>query len=118
MTESLRVLPMPTPETQHFWDGTREGELRLQQCNDCQHVYFPPRPFCPKCSSRDVQVMVASGRASLESYVISHRPHKAFVSPTRNQGPHDGGGCCEASAIFLSHLDLPYSFAILFCPIG
>ena len=34
MTESLRPLPVPTPETKHFWDGTRAGELRLQQCND------------------------------------------------------------------------------------
>lgn len=81
MTESLRPLPVPTPETQHFWDGTRVGELRLQQCNDCQHTYFPPRPFCPECSSRNVQIVVASGRATLESYVISHRPHKAFTGP-------------------------------------
>ena len=51
---------------QHFWDGTRVGELRLQQCNDCQHTYFPPRPFCPECSSRNVQIVVASGRATLE----------------------------------------------------
>ena len=83
MTESLRPLPVPTPETQHFWDGTRVGELRLQQCNDCQHTYFPPRPFCPECSSRNVQIVVASGRATLESYVISHRPHKAFTGPRK-----------------------------------
>ena len=28
-----RILPEPTPETQHFWDGTRNGELLLQRCN-------------------------------------------------------------------------------------
>lgn len=74
-------LPKPTPETEHFWDGTRLGELRLQRCDDCQQVYFPPRPFCPSCASREVSVFNASGKAMLYSYVINHRPHPAFDGP-------------------------------------
>lgn len=70
-----RMLPEPTPETRHFWDGCREGELRLQRCADCGGgSYFPPRPFCPKCGSRRVEVHAASGKAVLWSYVINHRP--------------------------------------------
>ena len=69
-----RVLPEPTPETQHFWDGCKEGELRLQRCVECSKSYFPPRPFCPKCGSRKVEVYKASGKAVLWSYVINHRP--------------------------------------------
>lgn len=69
-----RTLPQPTPETQHFWDGCKEGELRLQRCTACRHTYFPPRPFCPKCASRDVEIVRSSGRALLWSYVINHRP--------------------------------------------
>ncbi|MBI1358903.1 MAG: DNA-binding protein [Alphaproteobacteria bacterium] len=69
-----RILPEPTPETQHFWDGCAAGELRLQRCTACSHVYFPPRPFCPACSSRAVEIFRASGRARLFSYVINHRP--------------------------------------------
>ncbi len=70
-----RMLPEPTPETRHFWDGCREGELRLQRCADCKSAsYFPPRPFCPRCGSRNVEVHAASGRAILYSYVINHRP--------------------------------------------
>ncbi|MCP5179709.1 MAG: Zn-ribbon domain-containing OB-fold protein [Pseudomonadales bacterium] len=76
-----RPLPRPTPETDHFWAGTRDGELRLQKCHACSHVYFPPRPFCPECSSRDVHVFRASGRGTLESYVINHRPHPAWTAP-------------------------------------
>ncbi len=76
-----RTLPEPTPETQHFWDGTREGELRLQRCRACGDTYFPPRPFCPDCASRDVEVYAASGRGSLLSYVINHRPHPSFDGP-------------------------------------
>jgi uncharacterized OB-fold protein len=70
-----RMLPEPTPETRHFWDGCREGELRLQRCTDCDgEAYFPPRPFCPNCGSRNVEVFKASGKGVLWSYVINHRP--------------------------------------------
>jgi uncharacterized OB-fold protein len=94
MPKASRPLPKPTPETQHFWDGTRVGELRLQRCSDCQHTYFPPRPFCPSCSSRSVDVIKASGRGRLLSYIINHRPHPAWDAPYSiaivelDEGPH------------------------------
>ena len=81
MAEIRRPLPVPTPETLHFWEGAKAGELRLQRCDACRHVYFPPRPFCPKCASRKVSVFKASGRAKLYSYVINHRPAPGFTSP-------------------------------------
>jgi len=81
MPEPGRALPQPTPETQHFWDGTKAGELRLQRCGECRHVYFPPRPFCPKCATRKVSVFVASGKAILDSYVIHHRKVPGFEPP-------------------------------------
>lgn len=76
-----RPLPRPTPETAHFWDGTRTGELRLQRCDACEHAYFPPRPQCPGCGHRSVSVFAASGRGRLYSYVINERPHPAFDGP-------------------------------------
>jgi uncharacterized OB-fold protein len=69
-----RILPQPTPETKHFWDGCKNGALRLQRCRACGHTYFPPRPFCPKCASAEVEVYTASGKAVLWSYIINHRP--------------------------------------------
>jgi uncharacterized OB-fold protein len=81
MAKAVRPVPEPTPETRHFWEGTRVGEIRLQRCDRCSHVYFPPRPFCPACSSRSVTVFRASGRGRLLSYVINHRPHPAWDAP-------------------------------------
>ena len=76
-----RALPVPTPETEHFWEGTRSGELRLQRCDECERVYFPPRPFCSECGSRSVSVFAASGRGKLHTYVINHRPAPGFEGP-------------------------------------
>ncbi|PPR19724.1 MAG: hypothetical protein CFH40_02224 [Alphaproteobacteria bacterium MarineAlpha10_Bin3] len=81
MSDYLKPLPQPTPETQPFWDGTKAGELKLQRCGDCNHVYFPARPFCPSCSSRKVDWFTASGRARLYSYVINHRAPPGFEAP-------------------------------------
>jgi uncharacterized OB-fold protein len=82
MAEAARAKPKPTPETQHFWDGTQAGELRLQRCDACANVYFPPRPFCPSCGHRKVSVFKASGKGTLYSYVINHRPAApGFTAP-------------------------------------
>jgi len=81
MAEYLKPIPQPTPETQHYWDGAHAGELRLQRCQDCRQPYFPPRPFCPKCASRNVEVFKASGKGKLYSYIINHRPPKGFDGP-------------------------------------
>jgi uncharacterized protein len=76
-----RYVPQPSPETQPFWEGTAARELRLQRCEACDHAYFPPRPFCPKCASRSVRWFTASGRATLYSYVIHHRPMPGYRPP-------------------------------------
>jgi len=80
VSEPIRSAPRSTPETEHFWDGCRDGVLRLQRCTD-GHTYFPPQPTCPVCGSRHVDVFDASGRATLASYVISHRELPGFEAP-------------------------------------
>ena len=76
-----KPVPVPTPETQPFWDGTAAGELRVQQCLACDRHYFYPRPFCPNCGASEVEWVTVSGRATLYSYVISHRPAPGFDGP-------------------------------------
>lgn len=78
MADIRKPVPQPTPETQDFWDGAKAGNLRLQRCKACSGVYFPPRPFCPKCASRSVESFNASGKGKLYSYVINQRPAPGF----------------------------------------
>jgi len=76
-----RIIPQPTPETQHYWDGAKRGELLLQTCKSCSNTYFPPRPFCPECGSRDVEVVKASGKGRLYSYIINHMKAPGYEPP-------------------------------------
>ena len=65
---SSRPIPHPTPETKPFWDGCAAGELRLQHCQDCAQVQFPPRRLCSGCFSPNVEWRVASGAATVVSW--------------------------------------------------
>ncbi len=114
MPEPRRPKPVPTPETKHFWEGARAGELRLQRCRSCAKAYFPPRPFCPLCASTDTEVFRASGRATLYSYVIHHRPMPGFEPPyaiavvTLEEGPRmmtNIVGCAQTPEAL--QLDMP-----------
>lgn len=81
---SAKPAPVPTPETQPFWDAAQREELHIQWCNDCDRFYFYPRPFCPRCFGDDVEWRRVSGRATLHSYVINHRP----VPGWEDDGPY------------------------------
>lgn len=70
---SVGHIPTTTPATKPFFQAAAHGELHLQRCADCNNVYFPPRPFCPVCTSRCVDWFKASGKASLYSYVINYK---------------------------------------------
>lgn len=69
--------PRPTSETEEYWAGCRQHELRIQLCNDCRQHQFYPRIICSHCSSRDVKWVTASGDAELVSYSICHHPVSA-----------------------------------------
>jgi hypothetical protein len=71
-------IPVPTPTTLPFWEGTAQGELRIQQCDSCERFYFYPRPICRYCGSDQVTWQTVSGKATLASYVINYRPAPFF----------------------------------------
>jgi uncharacterized OB-fold protein len=73
-----KPLPKPTPETQPFWDGARDGRLLIMHCNACARDYFYPRPYCPFCFSQDTSWKQASGKAKLHTYMIIHRAAPGF----------------------------------------
>jgi uncharacterized OB-fold protein len=73
MSEYLKPLPIPSPESQPFWDTAREHRLSVQQCRECGESWFPPSTLCLHCGSRDYHWFDASGRGVVHSFVIYHR---------------------------------------------
>jgi uncharacterized OB-fold protein len=72
--EPDRPLPNPiTPEAKPFWDGLREGKLPLPRCRSCGHVFFYPRVFCPRCHTRDIAWIEASGKGTLHAFEIAYQ---------------------------------------------
>jgi hypothetical protein len=70
--QPAKAVPIATPVTKPFWEGTAAGELRVQRCGACQTAFLYPRIRCPHCGSDQVNWIRASGRGRLYSYVINH----------------------------------------------
>ena len=73
MTASV-VRPMVNRDSQFFWDGTAAGELRIQRCNSCGTLRFPPGPACQSCDAYDQGHVVAAGTGTVFSYVVHRHP--------------------------------------------
>lgn len=81
IAQHLLVRPRPAvmKETAFFWEGAKAGELRIQQCRGCQRLAHPPVVRCPACGSYDLGYRVASGKATLYSFVEPVHPPMPFM---------------------------------------
>jgi len=68
------IRPMVNRDSQFFWDGTAAEELRVQQCNSCGELRFPPGPACPSCGALDRGHVVTHGTGTVFSYVVHRYP--------------------------------------------
>jgi uncharacterized OB-fold protein len=65
---------MRNRDSRFFWDGTAAGELRIQRCNACGALRFPPGPACQSCDAYDRGHVVAAGTGTVFSYVVHRHP--------------------------------------------
>jgi uncharacterized protein len=68
------IRPMMNRDSQFFWDGTAAEELRVQKCNACGELRFPPGPACPDCGALDRGHQVTAGTGTVFSYVVHRHP--------------------------------------------
>ena len=93
MSAPLEGLPLPDLERipdyeRGFWEGTRNGELCIQQCSDCGLFRHLPMPMCPQCSSLEYGWTAVSGRGFVYSFVIVRHPvHPAIAE--KEQVPYN-----------------------------
>ena len=80
MAEYDKPLPIPSAESQPYWEALRECRLMMPRCDDCRRYWFPPALLCPHCNAATWTWTQASGRGRIFSYVVYHRVyHPAFA---------------------------------------
>ena len=76
-----KPLPAVTEDGAPYWEAAKEGRLVAQRCTACGHLRFPPSILCPRCLAEDTQWATLSGRGTIYSFIIVHRPqHPAFFA--------------------------------------
>jgi uncharacterized OB-fold protein len=75
------LLPLGDEESEGFWAGTAAGELRVQACDACGALRFPPRVMCPECQSTARSWRAVSGRGVIWSFVVVHPPVLPAYAP-------------------------------------
>jgi len=69
-----RPLPEPDEDSRPFWEGCRRGELLMQRCAACRRFRYYPRPMCPRCRSFESDWARMSGRGTVYSWIVAHKP--------------------------------------------
>ncbi len=68
-----KPLPEVTKLNAPFWEGTKRGELRMQRCTGCRHMWFPPSTHCPECLATAYEWVPLSGRGKVWSWIVMHQ---------------------------------------------
>ncbi len=77
-----RILPRPTVLSQPYWDGCREGVLRLQHCADCAQYQFYPRIICSHCGGTRLAWQASRGCGVIASFtIVRHGISAAYPAP-------------------------------------
>ena len=69
-------------DSRPYWEGLKQGELRIQRCDACGRAVFYPRSLCPHCFADQLSWIVASGRGSIYSYTVAHQAFGPFAAQT------------------------------------
>jgi uncharacterized OB-fold protein len=57
-----------------YWEGARQGELRILACRACGRDLWPPRAACRHCGSLDLQWRVMPGSGTLFTWTVVGHP--------------------------------------------
>ena len=67
-------VPVPTDTTRPFWDGLREGKVRLQYSPSSGQWVFYPRVLAPGTLADDLEWRDIAGHGAVYTYTIAYRP--------------------------------------------
>jgi uncharacterized protein len=64
-----------------FWTWCDKGELRIQECDVCRKLLWPPNGTCEYCSASELSWLQMSGKARLISWCAFERDYYSGVLP-------------------------------------
>jgi acetyl-CoA acetyltransferase/uncharacterized OB-fold protein len=78
----VRPLPELTETNEWFWRSGSDGQLRIQQCTNCNEYVHPPSPVCSNCQRGNLEPVVMSGRGTVVGVTVNHQQwHPDFTPP-------------------------------------
>jgi uncharacterized protein len=80
----VRVIPQPTISGEAdliFWQFLREGEFRLQRCQECGRWRYPPAALCDQCLSEEAEWLPVQGEGRLLSWATFHHRYFSILDP-------------------------------------
>ncbi len=80
------VLPTLDEVNRPFWEGCRNGVLKLQRCTRCGHLRYPIAAVCPRCLDSGVAWEQLSGRGAVFSFAAFHH---AYNDAWRDRIPYN-----------------------------
>ncbi len=94
----------PEPNSEPFWEGVKEHELRYPSCDSCGALVFYPRLHCPECLSTELSWKVSNGEGTVYSFsVVRQNRMPAFI---------------ELGAYSVAYIDLDEGFRMMSSVVG
>jgi uncharacterized OB-fold protein len=62
------VQEIPISKNLKFWEGLKEGKVYATKCKQCGKLYFPPNVDCPDCLATDLEWVLLSSEAEIETF--------------------------------------------------
>ena len=72
-------IPIPTADSDEFWEGCRKGFLTMPVCRTCGEINWFPRAMCRNCSGVDLHWERMSGEAVVYSCTVVEQRTKEGV---------------------------------------
>ncbi|MFK7896571.1 MAG: Zn-ribbon domain-containing OB-fold protein [Myxococcota bacterium] len=79
------IEPIPDRDSAPYWEALRQGELRLQRCEECAALRWPARAICNRCRSFDCEWEAVSPHGRILSWT---RTEQVFAPSLRESVPY------------------------------
>jgi uncharacterized protein len=78
---AARPVPVPSALTRGFWEAAARRVLVRPVCDRCGASFFSPQVACPRCLSEAWAYRESTGRGSIYSFTVVHRPPSPAFAP-------------------------------------